>query len=264
MPTVVQLNHLRSQLNAIANYFNQGEEFSNAIKALLEYYSDHKSAAKHPMRKTSNLQHLFVPESVMIVVKTHLQLLARENPEAGLNICDKLWASHTYELMSGAIAILSALASNCQKQILERITRWITPQMDAQLMREIQQIFDNNPSILLNSEWIKTLTSWLSDEDDEVKRLGLTALRHTIQSKYENLPHIFSILTPVIQQPSLLIQKELLEVIKSLVQRSQAETASFLIMAGTLFPQKNILAFIRKCLPFFDSYFESEIRSSLS
>ena len=263
MPSVVQLNRLRSQLNAIANHFDQGEEFLNTLKALLDYYGDHKSAAKQRLREPSNLQRIYVPTSVLLEVNSRLQLLAKENPESAINIADQMWASNIYELMSGAITLLSAITPIYQDQVIARITRWISPQLDSQLLREIQQGFENNPDILLQKEWIKTISNWLTVEDDELKRLGLTALRYTIQTKYENLPQIFSLLTPVIQQPSLPIQKELLEVIKALIQRSEAETASFLIMAGKLYPQNNILAFIRKCLPLFDIYFETEIRSAL-
>lgn len=263
MPSVVQLNRLRSQLNAVANHFGQGDEFFNALKALLDYYGDHKFSLKQQLKEPSNILRLFVPPSVMIEVNSRLQVLAKVNPTSAITTADQLWASNIYELKSAAISILSSLSPIFQDQVISRISVWIYPQLDTQLLHEIQQGFESNPDILLNKEWIKTLTNWLAFEDDNLKRMGLTALKHTIQLNFENLPQIFSLLTPIIQQPSLPIQKELLEVIKSLIQRSEAETASFLIMAGTLYPQNNILAFIRKCLPFFDSYFETEIRSAL-
>jgi len=264
MPSVVQLNRLRSQLNAVANHFGQGDEFFNALKALLDYYGDHKLAVNQRLKEPSNMLRLHVPPSVLLEVNSRLQILAKGNPNSAIDTADQLWASNIYEIKSGAIAILSSLSSIFQDQVISRISVWISPQLDSQLLHEIQQGFEANPDILLNKEWIKTLSNWLAVEDDELKRMGLRALKHTIQLNFENLPQIFSLLTPIIQQPSLPIQKELLEVIKSLIQRSEAETASFLIMAGTLYPQNNILAFIRKCLPFFDSYFETEIRSALT
>ena len=157
MPSAVQLNRLRSQLNAVANHFGQGDEFFIALKALLEYYGDHKFSVKHAKR-TIKLLRLHVPPSVLLEVNSRLQILAKGNPNSAIDTADQLWASNIYELKSGAIAILSSLSSIFQDQVISRISVWISPQLDSQLLHEIQQGFEANPDILLNKDWIKTLS----------------------------------------------------------------------------------------------------------
>jgi len=55
-----------------------------------------------------------------------------------------------------------------------------------------------------------------------------------------------------------------LNIIQELILLSEAETASFLIMTGKLFPDDENLKFLRKCIPLFDDFFQKEIRSALN
>ena len=130
MSSVVQLNRLRSQINAIANHFEKDEEFTDALRALLEFYSDQEPSAKQWLRQPSPIQRMNIPASVMRVVISRLQLLAKNKPESAINNADILWASNLYELMSIAISLLSAVGSIHQEQVIERISSWIQPQLD--------------------------------------------------------------------------------------------------------------------------------------
>jgi hypothetical protein len=263
MPSV-QLNRLRPQINAVINHFENSEEFQRALLALLQLYGDQKAHKNNWLEIQQTTKEYHVPPSVIIEIKSRLSLTSKKCPISALNNACSLWISNIYELKQLAITILASLGEPQQEQVIEQIGQWINPELDPRLMKEILDAFVDNPGILLNSGWVSFLSNWLSSVDDELQRLGLKALRQTVQMNYHNLPQIFNLITPMIPKLSISIQKEMTEVVKALIDHSEAETASFLIMAGTLYPENEVRAFIRKCLPMFDPYFQSEIRSSLS
>lgn len=263
MPSV-KLNRLHSQINAVINHFENSEEFLRALLALLQLYSDQKAAGKIWSQPQPTTREYQVSPSVIYEINAKLAVSSKKNPDSALINADLLWASDIFEFKQLAISVLASLGESQQKQVIERIGQWIKPDLDPRLMKEILTGFEDNPVILLNSEWVKSLANWLLSEEDELQRLGLKAISHTIQMNYRNLPQIFNLLTPIIPKLRISILKEMTEVIQVLIDHSEAETASFLIMAGTLYPEYEVRAFIRKCMPMFDSYFQSEIRSSLS
>jgi hypothetical protein len=263
MPSV-HLTKLRSQINAVAIHFQEKVDFNRSLISLLEFYSDQKEVGRDWYKTKSAITDLHVPHSVMAELDARLELLAKEHPDAALSNADILWAVDRYESKHAAISLLAGLAQSHQKQAIEKIRQWIVPDLDLRLMKEMIEAFKNRRGILLDKQWVDSLSNWLSKDDDELQRLGLKAISETIRMNYENLPQIFVLLTPVIQNPRISIQKELIDVIQALIERSEAEIASFMIMAGTLYPKKDVLAFIRKCLPMFDPFFQAEIKTSLS
>lgn len=263
MPSV-QLNRLRSQINAVINHFENSDEFQRTLLTLLQLYSDQKANRKKRLETQSAASEYHVSPSVLFEIKSRLALTSRIYPLNAYKNASLLWKSNIFELKQLAIAILASLGDQQQEQVIQELGQWIRPELDPRLMKEILGAFEDSPTILLNSGWVKFLSNWLSSDDDELQRLGLRAISHTVKLKYPNLPQIFNLITPVIPKLRISIQKELAEVVKSLIDHSEAETASFLIMAGKLYPENDVQAFVRKCLPMFDPYYQSEIRSSLS
>jgi hypothetical protein len=263
MPSV-QINRLRSQINAVINHFENSDQFQQSLTALLELYSDQKAGKQNWFKPQPATQEYHVYSSVLSEIKAQLAVTSKKSPENALANADLLWASDIYEFKLLAISILACIGESQQEQVVERIGQWIHPKLDPRLMKEILNAFEDNSGILLNSGWIRFLSKWLTSDDDEVQRLGLKAISRTIQMNYRNLPQIFNLITPIFPKLRISIQMEMTEVVRALIEHSQAETASFLIMAGTLYPDNEVRAFIRKCLPLFDPYFQSEIRSSLS
>jgi hypothetical protein len=262
MPSV-QINRLRSQINAVTNHFENSEEFQRALFALLQLYSDQKAIKKNWIEPQQAAHEYHVPPSVIFEIQTQLAVASKNSPEYALINADLLWASDIYEFKQFAISVLANLEASQQEQVIERIGHWISSQLDPRLMREILTAFEDKPGILLNSGWVRSLANWLSSDEDELQRLGLKAISHTIKMNYRNLPQIFNLLTPMIPKLRISIQKEMTEVVQTLIDHSEAETASFLIMAGTVYPVNEVRAFIRKCLPMFEPFYQSEIRSSL-
>lgn len=263
MPSV-QLTRLRSQINALALHFENCNLFSNSLLTLLKLYSDKQIKNIEWYENKSSIKLLNVPDSVITELDAKLGLLAKEKPDSALENADLLWKSDQYEVKRSAISLLSNLDKPHQNDTIERIRAWINPELDKRIMADILKAFEYKSDILLDEEWVRSLSKWLASQDYEMQRLGLRALSQTVKMKYKNLPQIFNILSPVIQNPRIAIQKDLVELIKILADQSEAETASFLIMCGTLYPNADVKAFIRKSLSLFDLYFQTEIKTALN
>lgn len=260
----VLLTRLRSQINAVVNHFDASDEFCRSLLALLAMYQDETPKSGRWIEQSSDITATNVPASVLSELDSHLSLLAKEKPDAALANADHLWASSQYEAKHIAITLIANLGSGYRTQTIERIQQWAKPDLYPALLDDILQAFENKPDTILETEWVDSLSIWLQSQDDDLMRLGIRALNRTIKMNYENLPKVFTILTPIIQEPRIAIQKDLIDLISSLIAQSEAETASFLIMVALLHPRADFLAFIRKILPLFDPYFQNEIKSSLS
>ena len=171
---------------------------------------------------------------------------------------------HILNLKKAAIALISNLADLYDNEFLQRIQNWLSVELDASLIKALVAAVETRSGLLQDKQWLDFIKKWLNSREIQDIKLGLQLLNRTLSHGYHNLPLIFSVLTPLINKPSFTIQKDLVTVIQELIILSEAETASFLIMSGKLFPDAENLKFLRKCIPLFDSFFQKEIRGALS
>jgi hypothetical protein len=159
--------------------------------------------------------------------------------------------------------LVSSLEDLYQNEFLRRVESWLSVDLEEVLIKDLLAAVDANPAVLQNKKWLDLIKTWLDSKDSNVVKLGLQALNGTLSRKYNNLPAIFSLLTPMVRNSKLVVQKELINVIQALIRLSEAETASFLIMIGQLYSEDYILKFLRKCIPLFDNYYQNILRNAL-
>ena len=261
---LVQLSRLRSQLNALAAHFNDPKVFQASLTSLFLMYENKESTTNIWLRKSSRLTLYSVPESVMSELESRIAVLSRMMPESALVNADALWEMPFYESKITAITMVSNLEDTYQNEFFRRVQLWLSDNLEEVLIKDFLAVVEEKPAILHNQLWLDMIKSWLDSKDTNVIKLGLQALNRTLSHKYQNLPAIFSLLTPLVRNPQLVLQKELIGVIQALILLSEAETASFLMMVGELYPKDDVLIFLRKCLPLFDNFFQIEVRNALS
>jgi hypothetical protein len=94
--------------------------------------------------------------------------------------------------------------------------------------------------------------------------MGLHALLPLIQDRdYQNLPPVFSSISPLLQSAPAAIQVELIEVISALARRTPKETVYYLRQVLTVGQGAGADRLIRKALPAFDAESQSSLRSAL-
>jgi hypothetical protein len=261
---LVQLSRLRSQLNALEAHFNNPEVFRDSLVSLFLVYESKKASTNIWLRKNSQFFTYNVPESVMAELESRLETLARLNPASALVNADNLWKIPYYEPKKAAIALISNLTDLYNIEFLKRIQNWLSVELEVNLIKPLVASVETRPGLLQDKQWLDYLKKWLTSREIQDIKLGLQLLDRTLSHGYNNLPLIFSVLTPLINKPPFPIQKDLVNVIQELIVLSEAETASFLIMSGKLFPDTENLKFLRKCIPLFDDFFQKEIRSALN
>lgn len=262
--SLVQLSRLKSQLNALAAHFNDPKVFQDSLTSLFLMYENKESTTNIWLRKSSQLILYNVPESVMSELESRIAVLSRMMPESALVNADNLWEMPFYESKKTAITMVSNLEDTYQKEFFRRVQLWLSVNLKEVFIKDLLAAVEEKPVILLSKQWLYLIKTWLESKDTNVIKLGLQALNKTLSHKYQNLPAIFSLLTPLVRNPQLVLQKELIGAIQALILLSEAETASFLMMVGELYPNDDVLMFLRKCLPLFDNYFQSEVRNALS
>ncbi|MDP2966636.1 MAG: DNA alkylation repair protein [Pelolinea sp.] len=261
---LVQLSRLRSQLNALAAHFKDPNVFRDSLTSLFLMYENKESTTNIWLRKSSQFSSYNVPESVMTELVSKIADLSRVMPEQVLVNADNLWEMPYYESRKVAIALVSNLEDTYQNDFLRRVHSWLSVDLEEVLIKDLLAAVEAKPAILQNKQWLDLIKTWLDSKDTNIIKLGLQALNRTLSHKYQNLPAIFSLLTPLVRNPQLVVQKELMGVIQALMVLSEAETASFLMMVGQLYPNDDVFMFLRKCLPLFDNYFQNELRSILN
>jgi len=261
---LVQLSRLRSQLNALEAHFGNPEVFLDSLISLFQVYENKTATTNIWPRKNAQSSTYNVPNSVMAELESRLEVLARLNPQAAQINADKLWAIPYYEPKKAAIALISNLTDLYNNEFLQRIQKWLSAGLEVSLIKALVAAVETRKDLLQDKQWLDFIKKWLDSRELQDIKLGLQLLNRTLTHGYHNLPMIFSILTPLINKPPFAIQKDLMNVIQELIVLSEAETASFLIMSGKLFPESENLKFLRKCILLFDPFFQNEIREAFS
>lgn len=251
-------------MNALEGHFSNPEVFRDSLISLFLVYENKKSSTNIWLRKNPQFSSYCVPESVMAELESRLAVLSRMIPESALINADLLWETLFYESKKSAIVLISNLDNIYENAFFQRVQKWLTVELEDTLIKDLIASVEFKPDLLQSNQWLNLIKTWLNSRDRQEVKLGLQALNRTLSHEYHNLPMVFSVLAPLINNSHLVIQKELISVIRSLIQLSEAETASFLIMTGELFPEEEILKFLRKCLPLFDPYYQKEIRGALA
>ena len=200
----------------------------------------------------------------MSELESRLEVLARLNPESALINADNLWKIPYNEPKKAAIELISNLTDTYDHEFLQRIQSWLSVELEETLIKALMAAVETKSDLMQSKQWLDFNKKWLESREPQDIKLGLNLLNRTLSHGYHNLPMIFSVLSPLINKPQLAIQKDLLNVIRELIILSEAETASFLIMTGKLYPDDENYKFLRKCIPLFDSFFQKEIRGALS
>ena len=256
----VELSRLKPQISALMLQHEDCDRFMRYLVALME---DNRDKTKpHFLRRISLLPTFNIPKIVKSELESAFIEFAKQEGDSTLPIADALWDFNSYETKILAITILASIESQDHHQLVERLAMWIDPKTDPVLVSELLSHSIKNLRILENDALYNLIAHWLGSKEKEIKRTGLKSIILVIASKgFTNLPRIFQLLDPVIEQPDVQVQGDLLSLIRKLIDYSQAETASFLFSRYQLTQNKNTTIFIRKCIQNLDAYYQDEFKN---
>jgi hypothetical protein len=223
MPAI-DLARLRKQANRLADFFFLPDEFMKHLREMLEFYVNRTLRAKENVAPGSNLKTYRAPPAVLTQIENELRPIIEAHPEAALNLADLLWDEGALETCLLAAYVLGRIPPQ-EERLLPRLTLWTGQVRDpnvryALLSTSLARMRKETPAQFLNlvREYLHParMRSWSN---------GLQALLPMIADlNYENLPPIFDMVEPIIEEAPSTLQNDLTELIVALYRASANET----------------------------------------
>ncbi|MDD2922808.1 MAG: alpha/beta fold hydrolase [Anaerolineales bacterium] len=262
MPAI-DLARLRKQANRLADFFFLPEEFMKHLREMLDFYVNYTLRTKENVAPGSNLKTYRTPPAVLTQIENELRAAAEANPEAALNLADTLWGEGALETCLLAANLLGRIPPR-EEHLLPRLTLWTGQVRDpdvraALLSTSLTRLRKESPAQFLN-----LVREYLHPARPRSWSNGLQALLPMIaDAGYENLPPIFDMVEPIIEEAPSALQNDLAELIVALYRAAANETIFLLkhILQNTENPMTAIA--LRRMSSAFPPPLEKELREYL-
>ncbi len=263
MPAV-QLIQLKKQASDLAAQFDQVDDFVASLQVLFEKYSDLTFHAGLAVKSSSLLPSYHCPDLVIKEIELTLGPLCASQPQNALTIIDRLWVEEYLEPRQLACRLLGRTALEPIQPVLERLENWSLTAEDASLTKLLLDSGSQGLRREAPDQWLDILRDWMNSTQLALRSNALAALLPFIQDReYENLPVIYSLITPALQHNAANLSSELQRALTALARRSPIETGYFLrqILATNNDPALQRL--VRRCLPAFPAENQARLKSAL-
>ena len=260
----IQLERLRPQINAVVSQYQTSDIFIQSLKSLLESYHGDIEISSAGISPYSLIPKLNIPNVILNQLEISLQFLAHKHPVQTIEIVNKLWVEKELEYKSIAIFLLSNLPKNMLDVYFGKVEEWINQDTEAALINVIMENSYTNPEIYKSDYWLSLVERWLVSKSYHVRKVGISSLTHMVTSdSFQILPAFFRMVELIFNDLHVSLHKDLMQLIQSMTEYSQPETAAFLIHLAIISPRKEIFTIIRKFLPFFDNFYANEIKNNI-
>lgn len=213
----------------LVGHFDDPPAFVRSLHHLMEFYADR---ARRPGQsgKPGPMMHAYhIRQPVLRQLLQELVVLAAEDQEAALNLCNELWNEPYLEFRMLAAMLLGQIPTDKPDPVLGRIQDWIKPNLEDFLINTLLKfglvnVRRNHPQALIH-----LIQGMLNSDDKFQHLLGLRALLPMIEEpEFENLPVFFRMIQPLTRKSNPSIRQDLLDVLAGLAHRSPKECAFFL------------------------------------
>lgn len=264
MPAV-QLEQLQKEIQALTSSYAQPVEFHRQLIALLERHADLTfrpgQAGKNQLQAVESYH---VSPIVLQQIETGLSALISHDPAPALALADELWTDERLEPRTVAAMLIGALPAEQSEQCLERIKAWAQPGTEKPYLTSLFKRGSAGLRRAIPQRWLDTVSQWLSASEPANLRLGILAMLPVIEDRgFENLPAVFKLIGPVLQDYRDANKNELRELLVALSRRSPSETSFFLRQILSLSHNPGLVKLVRACLAEFPEEARTRLRSFL-
>lgn len=260
-----QLTRLKTQIGDLSRLFTRPEEFQRCLRDLMELYADWAYRPGEEIKLLSFTPSYRVPPLILRHLTQELGGMCRENPHAALALADVLWRDKYIEPRLLAVQIMGQTPIVSLDAVIEQFQNWVVPGEDNQALDALFEIGSLNLRHEAPSEWLGLIDGWLQNQDVRYQILGLRAMLSVINDPgFVNLPPVFCMLVPIIQECAESLDTSLLIVLGALVKRSPIETA-YLFRQQVLNPlcKQRTRRLLRQCMAFFEPETRENFRDIL-
>jgi predicted alpha/beta hydrolase family esterase len=262
MPAI-DLTRLRKQAARLADFFFLPDEFMKHLREMLEFYVNYTLRTVENVAPGSNLKTYRTPPAVLTQIQNELRLKAEENPHFALELADILWDEGALETRLLASYLLGRIPPQ-EERLLPRITAWTQQIRDpdvraALLTTSLTRMRKETPN-----QFLSLVREYLHPERSRSWSNGIQALIPMIaDSDFENLPAIFDLVEPVIEEAPSTLQNELAELIVMLYRASPNETVFLLKHILETTTNQMTAVTLRRISPDFPPPLQKELRDLL-
>jgi hypothetical protein len=262
MPAI-NLSRLKTQAENLADHFGQPDDFIRMLHETLDSYTNRTIRVSQKALRTS-LPSYETPHPVLRQMEITLSPLASSRPADAVKLVEALWGTGYYEVRLLAANIMGRIPPESALSLYSKMPDWMSQTSD----RDIQQALLTDALANLRTHnldaFLALLESWLKDSRHKNQIWGLQALTPLLQSvDFENLPAVFRILRPVIENASPATQIDLQSCLIALEDISLVETAHYLREIIDSNPSPQALRTLRRILPSLSPAMQAEIRDIL-
>jgi hypothetical protein len=259
MPAI-DLARLKKQTAQLTDLFHRPEDFVRALHDMLEFYVNRSLRETEAVSPSSALGAYRTPPVILKAIETELGPLAAADPNATLDLADRLWDEGWLETRLLAASLLGRIPPQ-EEQLLARLTAWAgqvrEPSVRATLLTtSLARLQRETPE-----RFLSMVSEWLNPERQRLWPHGIQALIPLIRdTNYHNLPPVFEMIESIIEAAPALIQNDLVELFDALYAASPIETTHFLqqIITDSRTPMTAIT--FRRILPSLPSGLADAIR----
>ena len=227
MPAI-DLARLRKQANRLADFFFLPDEFMKHLREMLEFYVNHTLRTKENIAPGSNLRTYRTPPAVLTQIENELRVVAEDNPEFTLELADILWDEGALETRLLAAYLLGRIPPQ-EERLLPRLTAWTQQIRDADVRSALLSTSLTRMRKETPKQFLNLIREYLHPARLRTWSNGIQALLPMIsEASNANLPPIFDIVEPIIEEAPSTLQNDLTDLIVALYRASPSET-TFLI-----------------------------------
>jgi len=263
MPAI-QLVRLKKQLEELNGFFAKPDDFITRLRSIFEQYGDLTYHAGQATKPASLLLSYHVPAILMKQLEVNLAPLCGSRPQEALANIDLLWQGEFLELRQLACFLLGQTDLSPLQAVLNRLESWPKGTQDSQL---IEALFSSGSQRLRREapdRWLDVLRDWMGTTNLSLHKNALIALLPFVQDReFENLPVVYNLITPALQQDSDNLSSELQKVLVSLARRSPVETGYFLRQILATNSELSLQRLVRRCLPSFPLVTQVRLKTAL-
>jgi hypothetical protein len=262
MPAI-DLARLRKQANRLADFFFLPDEFMKHLREILEFYVNHTLRTKENVAPGSNLKTYRTPPAVLTQIENELRAVAEANPEFALELADILWDEGALETRLLAAFFLGRIPPQ-EERLLPRLTAWTQQIRDpnvrsALLSTSLTRMRKETPD-----QFLILIREYLHPARTRTWTNGIQALLPMIaDATNANLPTIFDMVEPIIEEAPSTLQNDLTDLIVALYRASSNETIFLLkhILTSTQNPMTVVT--LRRIATSFPPPLQKELRDLL-
>ncbi len=262
MPAI-DIARLKIQAAVLVEKFDQPAVFLKQLHGILDLYADRTMRLGVVASPVSVLPAYRTPPAVLRQIEMELTPLAGAFPEQAMAMTDALWEDGYLETRLLAAILLGRIHPNTPL-LLERVKSWVGRTRDNQVRNALLTVSLARLRRESPAQFLKLVAGLFAPAAIKTWGDGIQALLPLIEDlAYENLPPVYDIARPVIQNAPPILQNDLIRLISALYAASPVETTYFLRQTVTTTIHPQTLTLLRRILPSLPANLQTSLREAL-